>query len=372
MSVVTKTISSTHNDSSSSSDSQHTSTISNALTTLGRQLLATLKFVGTRLPYNIFLLFLSTFLAYILAAQTFNPLANYIGRNPQPSAQTLHTISENLNLNGNIFSRYFHWLSGVILHGDFGKTITQTNINDELWSRLGVSLRLVLPGTILGVCVGLLIGYHSAIRQYKIFDHAASILTFVLISTPILVSAPLLKWLAVYVNSLCHTTIFLYAGETSPTNNHAWFNFVDLKNVQDRLQHIIIPTTVLMLILFGSYSRYMRGSMLDELGQDYIRTARAKGLTRKKAISRHGFRTALIPLATLFAFSLGTVITGATFTERLFAWHGIGEWVINGISTQDINITLACVFFSALGVVISRILADIFLSLLDPRVRNKK
>ena len=109
--------------------------------------------------------------------------------------------------------------------------------------------------------------------------------------------------------------------------------------------------------------------MLEELNMVYIRTARGKGLTRGRAIFKHGFRTALIPMATLFAFGMGAVITGATFTERVFGWYGMGDWLIYGITSQDINITLAVSLFTALSVLVSGMLTDIFTAALDPRVR---
>ena len=103
----------------------------------------------------------------------------------------------------------------------------------------------------------------------------------------------------------------------------------------DRARHIVLPTLTLALGAAASFSRYQRNAMLDVLGEDFIRTARAKGLTRRRALFKHGLRTALIPLATLFAYGVSGLVVGAVFVEKIFGWHGMGEWVVEGISSQD-------------------------------------
>ena len=119
----------------------------------------------------------------------------------------------------------------------------------------------------------------------------------------------------------------------------------------------------------AGYSRYQRNAMLDVLGQDFIRTARAKGLTRRRALFKHGLRTALIPMATMFAYSFAGLFTGAVFVEKIFGWHGMGEWFIQGLNTQDINIISAIVVFAGVTVLLAGLLSDIIYAALDPRVR---
>lgn len=320
-------------------------------------------YLARRFLNYLVLLFVATFLTYVLASLTFDPLANLLGRNPPPAPEVIAAKRAALHLGDNPVVRYFAWLRDL-LTGDFGETVAAGSVNDELWRRILVSLRLVVLGTVLGAVIGTLIGAYSAVRQYKVFDHIATIATFVLLSVPVLVLAPVLKYLAVQVNEATGSTVFQYTGETSTTVAPGlWPELVD------RAQHLVVPTLVLVLFTLGSYSRYMRGSMLDELGSDYIRTARGKGLTKGRAVFRHGFRTALIPMATLFAFGMGAVITGATFTERVFGWYGMGDWLVYGITSQDINITMAVSLFTALAVLISGMLTDILTAALDPRVR---
>ena len=137
----------------------------------------------------------------------------------------------------------------------------------------------------------------------------------------------------------------------------------------DRAQHLVLPTLTLALGAIAGYSRYQRNAMLDVLGSDFIRTARAKGLTRRRAMLKHGLRTALIPMATLFAYGFGALVTGATFIEKIFGWHGMGEWLLIGINTQDMNIVVAVTAFVGLVVLLCGLLSDIVYAILDPRVR---
>ena len=131
----------------------------------------------------------------------------------------------------------------------------------------------------------------------------------------------------------------------------------------------MLPTLALALTATAGYSRYQRNAMLDVLGQDFIRTARAKGLTRRQALFKHGLRTALIPMATLFAYSVSGLVTGAVFVEKIFGWHGIGEWFLQGITNQDTNVVVAVTVFSGVAVLFAGFLSDVFLAALDPRVR---
>ena len=166
------------------------------------------------------------------------------------------------------------------------------------------------------------------------------------------------------MNSILGVQVFEYTGETSPDAVGGWWNqFVD------RAQHLVLPTFTLALASIAGFSRYQRNAMLDVLGQDFIRTARAKGLTRRQALFKHGLRTALIPMATLFAYSVGGLFTGAVFVEKIFGWHGMGEWVIQGITTQDTNIVVAITVFTGVTILLAGLLSDVIYAALDPRVR---
>lgn len=311
----------------------------------------------------VVLLLLASFLTFSLASLTFNPLDSLEQRNPRPPQSVIDAKAEQLHLDEPIPQRYLTWLGGVV-QGDFGTTLAGQPVSEELGRRVAVSLRLLILGSVIGTVLGVLIGAAGAIRQYRFSDYFSTVLSLLIISTPVFLLATLLKYGALQFNTATGTQFFLYTGETSATQiNGLWNQFVD------RAQHLVLPTLALALYGMAGYSRYQRNAMLDVLQSDFIRTARAKGLTRNRALYKHGLRTALIPMATLFAYSLGGLITGATFVEKIFGWHGVGEWLVDSINAQDLYVVVTVTAFAGLVVLVSGLLSDIVLALLDPRVR---
>ncbi|MEU2039368.1 ABC transporter permease [Nocardia niwae] len=311
----------------------------------------------------VVLLLLASFLTFSLASLTFRPLDSLEQRNPRPPQAVIDAKAEELHLNDPIPERYLTWLAGIP-HGDFGTTLAGQPVSEELPRRVAVSLRLLVVGSLVGTVLGVLIGAAGAIRQYKFSDYFTTVVSLLILSTPVFLLATLLKYGALEINSLAGSQIFLYTGETS-ANKIEGFG----PQLLDRVQHLILPTAALALGAMAGYSRYQRNAMLDVLQSDFIRTARAKGLTRSKALYKHGLRTALIPMATLFAYSLGALITGATFTEKIFGWHGVGEWLVDSINAQDLYVVVTVTAFAGLVVLVSGLLSDIVYAILDPRVR---
>ncbi|MEU4417581.1 ABC transporter permease [Nocardia salmonicida] len=320
-------------------------------------------FLVRRTLNYVVLLLLASFLTFSLASLTFNPLESLEQRNPRPPQSVIDAKADQLHLDEPIPQRYLTWLGGVV-HGDFGTTLAGQPVSEELGRRVAVSLRLLILGSVIGTVLGVLIGAAGAIRQYKFSDYFSTVLSLLIISTPIFLLATLLKYGALQINTMTGTQIFLYTGETSATQINGFWN-----QMVDRAQHLVLPTLALALGAMAGYSRYQRNAMLDVLGSDFIRTARAKGLTRNHALYKHGLRTALIPMATLFAYSLGALITGATFVEKIFGWHGVGEWLIDSINSQDLYVVVTVTAFAGLVVLVSGLLSDVVLALLDPRVR---
>ncbi|WP_067696467.1 ABC transporter permease [Nocardia jejuensis] len=311
----------------------------------------------------VVLLVLASFLTFALASLTFRPLDSLEQRNPRPPQSVIDAKRAELHLDDPIPQRYATWVKGVV-HGDFGTTLAGQPVSKELPRRVGVSLRLLIIGSIVGTALGVLIGAAGAIRQYKFSDYFSTVLSLLILSTPIFLLATLVKYGALEVNTLTGKQIFLYTGETSANAVHGVWN-----QAVDRAQHMVLPTLVLALGGMASYSRYQRNAMLDVLQSDFIRTARSKGLTRSRALYRHGLRTALIPMATLFAYGFGALVTGAVFTEKIFGWHGVGEWLVDSINLQDLYPVVTITAFTGLVVLLSGLLSDIVLAILDPRVR---
>jgi peptide/nickel transport system permease protein len=321
------------------------------------------RFLVRRLFNYIVLLALASFLVFLLASWQFDPLESLESRNPRPPVAVIEAKRVELRLDKPVLEQYVNWAAGTV-RGDFGFTVGGQPVADELWRRVGVSLRLLIIGSVVGTVLGVVAGAWGAIRQYRLSDRVVTAISLLVLSTPVFVMAPLLMLSANRINSFFGVQLFEYIGEYSPNAvGGPWNQFVD------RLQHLVLPTFTLALGGFAGYSRYQRNAMLDVLGQDFIRTARAKGLTRRRALFKHGLRTALIPMATLFAYSFAALFTGAVFTEKIFGWHGMGEWFLQGVGTQDINIVAAITVFAGVTVLLAGLLSDIVYAVLDPRVR---
>ncbi len=323
------------------------------------------KFLLRRFANYLVLVILATSLGYIVAATSLNPRSNFEGRNPPPPKASVDAKLNELNLNDEVpvLTRFKDWAVPAV-QGDLGKTIYGQPVSSEMWRRMGVTLRLLLIGSILGGLLGVAVGVISAVKQYKLTDYSATVVSFVILSIPVFLLAVLLKVGALNLNDQVGTTLLYYTGEKTPGLSGSFWT-----HATDRFQHFVLPTLSLVLGQVAFYSRYQRSAMLDVLGSDFLRTAQAKGLRRREALVKHGLRTALIPMATFFAYQFGLLLTGATFTEKIFGWHGMGEWFIDSVIANDVNAVAAVTAFSAVLVLIAGMLADLAYSALDPRVR---
>jgi peptide/nickel transport system permease protein len=322
-----------------------------------------IRFLLRRLLNYIVLLAVASFLAFWLASVAFRPLDSFIERHPRPPAEAVHAKAVELGLDKPIPIRYADWAAGLV-RGDFGSTVTGHPVSQELWSRVWVSLRLVVIGSLVGTLAGVVLGAWGAVRQYRLSDRVITVLSLLILSIPSFVLAGLLILAALRVNNLAGVRFFSYTGETSPIpQGGIWAQLVD------RIRHIALPSLTLALGAAASFSRYQRNAMLDVLGEDFIRTARAKGLTRRQALFKHGLRTALIPLATLFAYGVSGLVVGAVFVEKIFGWHGMGEWVVQAISNQDTHVVATITLFTGAALLFAGLLSDIIYAALDPRVR---
>jgi glutathione transport system permease protein len=324
-----------------------------------------LKFLVRRFAGYLVLVALATCIGYFLAATSLHPRSNFENRNPPPPQSSIEQTLSELNVNDKtpVTTRFARWARGAI-HGDFNKTIYGQSVTKEMRRRMGVSLRLLLLGAILGALLGVALGAVSAIRQYRFTDYAGTVGSFLILSTPVFLLAVLLKVGATWLNQKTGTPFLYHVGEVTPGLQGGW-----LDQVSDRLRHLVLPTMSITLGGIAFYSRYQRNAMLDVLGSDFLRTAQAKGLPRRHALIKHGLRTALIPMVTFFAYSFGLLVAGATFTEKIFTWHGMGEWFIDSVRTNDINVVAAVTVFDAVLILLAGMLADIAYAALDPRVR---
>jgi len=324
------------------------------------------KFLVQRFAYLVVLVVIATSSTYFLAALALNPRSNFEGRNPPPSPEVVDSLLDSLNLNDKtpITERFERWVRGVVAW-NLGDAIDGGSINDEMKRRMGVSLRLLLIGSILGSLAGVAAGAYGAVRQYGISDHAMTFVSFCLLSIPTVVLSVFLANSGASLNNAVGQRVVYNTGEYTP-GLAEWSG----AGVTDRLQHLVLPSLVLILQGFAFYSRYQRNSMLDVLGSDFVRTAQAKGLRRSKALIKHALRTALIPMGTFFAYEFALIFIGSIFVEKIFSWHGMGEWFVQSIQKNDVNATAAIGMFVAILVLIAGFLSDVVTVALDPRIRR--
>ncbi len=323
-----------------------------------------IRYLGRRgLNYAV-LLFVAVSLTWVLAATQLNPRALFQLRQPpiDPEIIEAQLLRYNLSENVPLAQRYWTWLSGV-LHGDWGYSPLGVSVAEEISSRMWVSLRLLVIGTLLGLTLGVAFGAWTATRQYRIPDRVVTAISLLIISTPAFVIGHVAQIGATWFNNVTGTRTFEFIGESGEVGDYP------LADLVDRAQHLLLPTLVLTVIGAASMSRIQRNLMLDSLGADYVRTARAKGLAESKAVMKHALRTALIPTGTYVAFSVATMFTGATFTERIFNFQGIGQYGVDTITNRDVNGVVAVTAFAGVCVLVGAILSDIMVAILDPRVR---
>jgi peptide/nickel transport system permease protein len=308
---------------------------------------------------------LATVIGYVLASLVLNPAARYYGRNPRPSDATIAISLKRLGVDPEqpVLSRTWDWMSGIFLHGSFGLENNLDSVGHDMLVRSGVSLQLLLIGSLLGAVLGVTLGVWGAVRQYQTSDQVVTYVSYLVLATPVFVLGVLLMIVATDFNDAVGKQVIQFTGQYTPGVDGTWNVFVD------RLSHLLLPTIALAALGAAEYSRYQRNAMLDVLSADYIRTARSKGRTRGSAMVRHGVRVALIPMSTYFAYSFGTLIAGSTFLELIFSWHGMGELALTSITQNDVNATAGSVFYLAILVLISSTLAEILYAALDPRVR---
>ncbi len=323
-----------------------------------------LRYIGRRLLNYALLLFVAVSLTYVLAATQLNPRALFELRQPPVPAETIDAQLALYNLSDSVplWERYWTWLTGV-LRGDWGYSPLGANVAEQISMRMWVSLRLLIIGTLAGIIIGVAVGAWTATRQYRISDRTITALSLLVISTPAFVIGHVTQIGATWFNNVTGTRVFEFLGETGEVGNYPFAELVD------RAQHLLLPTFVLVIMGVASMSRIQRNIMLDSLGADYVRTARAKGLPQSKAVMKHALRTALIPTGTYVAFSVATMFTGATFTERIFGFPGIGQYGVDTITNRDPHGVVAVTAFAGVCVLVGAVLSDIMVAILDPRVR---
>lgn len=266
-----------------------------------------------------------------------------------------------------------------ILRGDFGNsTVIRTGrpVWGEMMSRLPATLELMLISTFLSFLIGIPIGIYSAIKQYSRFDYTFTTISFIGSSMPTFFFGLLLILLfSVFPNLLQDQ--FPWLPKLPPGSREAvrsymvaeWLPRIQPGTGIDRFLHLLMPVSVLTFFYMATWSRFVRSSMLEVMRQDYVRTARAKGLVERTVIVKHALRNALIPFVTIAVLTIPGFFAGAIITETVFAWPGMGRLYFDALTRSDWNIALAFIFITAVLTVIATLLGDILYTVVDPRIR---
>jgi len=287
----------------------------------------------------------------------------YLRTRPNISQQTIQNIEERNHLNDSVPVRYAYWVRDAFTN-QFGNTLVGNRpILPDLARVMGHTLQLVFIAEILAILVAVLIGVYSALRQYSAFDYGATTFSFVGLAMPVFWLALMLQVLVTQIYQSTGHSIFPITSLSS-VDPGTGFHFV-----VDRAWHLALPVLVLMVASIATYSRYMRASMLEVINADYVRTARAKGLSERKVTMGHAFRNALIPLVTLVALNFGALFGGAVVTETVFALDGMGLYFVRALNAGDPYPVMAWLMVTATIVILFNLIADIAYGYLDPRVR---
>ncbi|MFZ6764667.1 ABC transporter permease [Pseudoroseomonas sp. WGS1072] len=270
------------------------------------------------------------------------------------SQEDLDRIARQLGLDRPLPVQYLDWLWRM-LQGDWGRSFRdQQPVLSIIGSHLGPTLELMLTSTLIAMLLGAWIGILGAIRRYSIFDMLATVGSMIALSIPTF-------WFGLVV-------IYVFSVELGwlPAGNRYT---VGDGTFLDRLHHLIAPSMVLALVSTAIWSRYMRSSMLDVINQDYIRTARSKGLPERRILLHHTVRNALLPMITIAGLQLPSLLSGALVTETIFTWPGMGRLFLDSISYRDYPTVMGILMFSAVLVLLGSLIADLLYGVADPRIR---
>ena len=321
-------------------------------------------FIIRRLLYSIPVLAAASLIIFFAIQITGDPLSELRLR-PNIDEDTIARIAERKHLNEPIIVQYGYWVRDAFTNNFGTTTISDRPIWPDLRRAMKNTAQLIFAAEIIAIVVAVGVGILSARKQYSVFDYTATTLSFLGFSMPVFWLALILQVIFVRIYQEFDVRIFFTSGLSSrgaPAQGFVYFLF-------DRARHLALPVFTIAAISMATYSRYTRAAMLEVINSDYVRTARAKGLSEKKVIRKHAFRNALIPLTTVIAWNFGLAIGGAVVTETVFSLDGMGLYFIRAVSQRDVYPMMAWLMISAVAVVLFNLLADIVYGYLDPRIR---
>lgn len=306
-----------------------------------------------------------TFLVYVALRVGTDPVASYKRVNQRASEKKIQQYIEANGLYegfGGYLKGYFQWLGGF-LTGDWPRSIKGSR---EVWpvfkDAMMNTLRLGITSSVIGISIGLMLGVFVALKPGSLRDSATNTGAFIAISTPPFVSALLLQLIfAVYWSRWFGEPLLPTSGVYPPGQQGFDLGLM--------IKHMILPVTVVVIQVVAVYARYMRASLLEVLNSEYMRTARAKGISERRVLVRHALRNALIPIATIAALDFGAILGGLIITEGVFSYPGLGNFFLTAFGNGDFPQLMPWMFFFTIVVIVFNLIADVSYALLDPRIR---
>jgi peptide/nickel transport system permease protein len=312
------------------------------------------RYLVNRIAQSVVLLLLVSAIGFVvLHLAPGGPLAQF-ALIPGMSQADIARIAAQMGLDRPLPMQYWEWFSRL-LTGDWGHSYRDSQpVLAIIASHLPATLELMISALLIAVVLGMWVGVMGAVRRYSVFDTLATVGAMIALSIPTF-------WfglIVIYIFSL--KLPWLPAGSRYTPGNGSFLDYA---------HHLIGPALVLALVEVAIWSRYMRASMLDAISQDYIRTARAKGLPSRVVLIQHALRNALLPMITLAGLELPTLLGGALVTETVFTWPGMGRLFLDSLSYRDYPVVMGLLMFSAVMVLFANLVADICCALADPRIR---
>ncbi|NRN27675.1 dipeptide ABC transporter permease DppB [Photorhabdus heterorhabditis] len=295
------------------------------------------------------------------------------------SAERHAQLMAEMGLDKPLWQQYFHYVNGV-LHGDLGISLkSRISVWEEFVPRFKATLELGICAMLFAIAVGIPVGVLAAVKRGSVFDHTAIGLSLTGYSMPIF-------WWGIMLIMLVSVQLDLtpVSGRISDivflddSNPLTGFMLIDTLiwgeegDFKDAMMHMILPAVVLGTIPLAVIVRMTRSSMLEVLGEDYIRTARAKGLSRIRVIVVHALRNALLPVVTVIGLQVGIMLAGAILTETIFSWPGLGRWLIDALQRRDYPVVQGGVLLVAIMIILVNLVVDVLYGIVNPRIRHKK
>ncbi len=311
-----------------------------------------LNYISRRLLYSIPVLLIASFLLFAFVRSTFDPTARLRASRDKTA---VNRERARLGLDRPVVSQYVTWLNKAV-RGDLGEsTRTNEQVSSMVTRSMGNTLQLIVWGTLLSALVAVAIGVYSAVRQYSAGDYVFTGLSYIGVAMP-----PF--WFGLIAIELLAVRFHVFYSLGLHTGDSTGLGM-------DYVRHLVLPVATLCVQIVASWSRFERASMLDVLGADYVRTARAKGVPQRIVIMKHALRNALIPLVTVMSLDIGALFGGLIITEQIFSIGGMGRLFFNALLAGDVYVLEAWMVIVAAFIIGFNLLADVLYGVLDPRIR---